>query len=56
MKPYKSWLIVKPGYLYLAREVFADCGVGITAEGKRYLGVAIGSRAFVVQYVNDKAD
>ena len=30
--------------------------MGITAEGKRHLGAAIGSRAFVEQYVNDKVD
>ena len=56
VKPSKSWLIVKPDYFNLAKEVFADCGVGITAEGKRHLGAAIGSRAFVEQYVNDKVD
>ena len=31
----------------LAKEVFADCGMGITAEGKRHLGAAIGSQGFV---------
>ena len=56
VKPSKSWLIVKPDYLNLAKEVFADCGVGITAEGKRHLGAAIGSRGFVEQYVNEKVD
>ena len=56
VKPSKSWLIVKPDYFNLAKEVFADCGVGITTEGKRHLGAAIGSRAFVEQYVNDKVD
>ena len=54
VKPSKSWLIVKPDYFNLAKEVFADCGVGITAEGKHHLGATIGSRAFVEQYVNDK--
>ena len=49
VKPSKSWLIVKPDYFNLAKEVFADCGVGITAEGKRHLGAAIGSRPFVEQ-------
>ena len=43
VKPSKSWLIVKPDYFNLAKEVFADCGVGIIAEGKRHLGAAIGS-------------
>ena len=56
VKPSKSWLIVKPDYFNLAKEVFADCGVGITAEGKHHLGAAIGSRAFVEQYVIDKVD
>ena len=47
VKPSKSWLIVKPDYFNLAKEIFADCGVGITAEGKRHLGAAIGSRALL---------
>ena len=56
VKPSKSWLIVKPDYFNLAKEVFAECGEGITAEGRHYLGAGIGSRAFVEQYVNDKVD
>ena len=47
MKPSKSQLIA-------AKEIFADYGVGITAEDKRHLGAAIGCQGFVEQYVNDK--
>ena len=56
VKPSKSWLIVKLDYFNMAKEVFADCGVGITAEGKRHLSAAIGSQTFAEQYVNDKVD
>jgi len=47
---------VKPEYLDLAKEIFADCGIGITAGGKHHLGTAVGSWAFVEQYVSDKVD
>jgi len=55
VKPSKPWLIVnyKVEHLDLA---IADCGIGITAEGKSHLSAAIGSQAFVEQYISDKAD
>jgi len=56
VKPSKSWLIVKLEHLDLAKEIFADCGIGITAEGKCHLGAAIESWAFVEQYVSDNVD
>ena len=44
VKPSKLWLIVKAEHCELAKKIFAGCDVGITAEGKRYLGAAIGSQ------------
>jgi len=56
VKPSNSWLIVKLKHLDLAKEIFADCGIGITAEGKCHLGAVIGSWVFVEQYFSDKVD
>ena len=42
--PSKTWLVVKPEYHMLAVDIFNGTGVNITAEGKRYLGSAVGSR------------
>jgi len=55
VKPSKSWLIVKAEHLDLAKEIFANCGISITADGKHHLGAAIRSQAFVEQYVSNKA-
>ena len=50
----KTHLVVKPEHLTKARELFADTDVNITTEGKRHLGAAIGSRAYVEKYVTEK--
>ena len=52
----KTWLIVKPEYFDLAKEVFQDTGIGITSEGKRHLGASIGSQSFTIEYVNKKVE
>ena len=49
----KSWLIVRPELLDNARSLFADLGIQITTEGRRYLGGAIGSPEFVKTFVRD---
>jgi len=56
VKPSKSWLIVKAEHHELAKKIFAGCGVGITVEGKRHLGAAIGSPTFVKHYMSEKVD
>ena len=56
VKPSKSWLIVKEDHLALDNRIFAGCNIGITTEGKHPLGAAIGSQAFVEQYIYDKVD
>lgn len=52
--PSKTWLIVKEEHLSMATERFANSGVNITTDGKRHLGAALGSRSFVVSYMQDK--
>lgn len=43
----KTWLVVKQEHLPLATEIFADPGVQITVEGRRHLGVALGTSSFI---------
>ena len=50
----KSWLIVKPAFWDLASSTFAVTDVNITTEGHRYLGSAIGSPAFVSNFIFEK--
>ena len=49
-----SCLVVKEQHLAEAERVFAETGLHITCEGKRHLGVAPGTRDFVVDYVQEK--
>ena len=50
----KSWLVVKEQHLAEAERVFAETGLHINCEGKRHLGAALGTRDFVVDYVQEK--
>ena len=50
----KTWLVVKPEFLAEASAAFADTNVRITSEGRPYLGGAIGSEAYVKQFVAGK--
>ena len=50
----KTFLIVKEAHLPLARDIFGDTGVQLTAEGRRYLGAALGSSDFIKSYVNHR--
>ena len=50
----KTFLIVKEEHVVQAHSIFTDTGIQITTEGKRYLGSALGSPAFVESYVNGK--
>ena len=47
----KTFLIVKEAHLPLARDIFGDTGVQLTAEGRRY---SLGSSDFIKSYVNGK--
>ena len=50
----KSSLVVKEQHLAEAERVFAETGLHIACEGKRHLGAALGTRDFVVDYVQEK--
>ena len=54
VNPGKTWLIVKPQHERDAKELFSGTGIGITSEGKRHLGAALGSRSFLESYISDK--
>ena len=54
VNPGKTWLIVKPQHVHDAKELFSGTGIGITSEGKRLLGAALGSRSFIESYISDK--
>ena len=45
---------MKKEHLLLARDIFGDTGVQLTTEGRRYLGVALGSPEFIKSYVSGK--
>ena len=50
----KTAVVVKESKLNEAMESFEGTGVTITVEGKRYLGGAIGSKAFIERAIKDK--
>ena len=52
--PPKTWLVTKDSFHSLGTAAFTDTGKNITSEGRPYLGVAIGSRKFVDEYVESK--
>ena len=55
-KASKSWLVVKAEKEEEAREIFADTGIQITTEGRKYLGGYVGTRAGAEKYVNELQD
>ena len=50
----KTWLIVQPDLLEKANELLGATGVQITTEGVKYLGSAIGKRAYVESFLDLK--
>ena len=50
----KCWLVVKPEKPGDAKDVFAGTGVGITTEGRKHLGTALGQRSYLEDYVGSK--
>ncbi len=50
----KTWLVTKERHLSHARELFQDTPVNITAQGRPYLGTALGSNEFCDQYMAKK--
>ena len=52
-KASKSYLIVKENQLPHATTLFHNSNVNITVEGKRHLGVIVGSEIYKREYVDD---
>ena len=50
----KTWLLVQSDLLEKANELFGATGVQITTEGVKYLGSAIGKRAYVESFLDLK--
>ena len=50
----KTVLVVKPGLLQVAREIFNDTRVKITEEGSRHLGSVIGTSEYKMKFVEDQ--
>ena len=55
-KALKCWLIVKPNKYEEAMEAFQNTGINVTTEDRRHLGAPLGSRDFLEDYVNEKAE
>ena len=51
VNPGKTWLTQHERDV---KELFSGTGIGITSEGKRHLGAALGSRFFLESYISDK--
>ncbi|XP_065902627.1 uncharacterized protein [Dysidea avara] len=50
----KTWLVSKERFHSIATTLFSDTDVQITSAGRPYLGAAIGSNAYVQEFVRDK--
>ena len=50
----KTHLIVKQEYVQSAKDLFEGTGLAVIADGDRYLGAAIGTRAYIEQYLKNK--
>ena len=55
-EPSKSWLIVKHSYLEDAKIVFTGSGIKITDEGRKHLGVVVGSQDYKLEFMNEQID
>ncbi len=54
--PSKTWLIVKEEFYDESMDTFETTGIGITINGKRHLGAAIGKQSFVEEYATKKVE
>ena len=50
----KTCLVVREESAEMAKEVLQGTGISVTEDGKRHLGAAIGTQAFVERYVEQK--
>ena len=53
---FKTHIIVKPEHAETSREVFQGTGITISAEGRRYLGGALGSTSFLQQFIRKRIE
>ena len=53
-EPKKSWLIVKSDCFDKAIHVFNDTNIQITTQGRRHLGVVLGTSQFRNEYIMEK--
>ena len=52
----KTHVLAKPQYAEAAKEIFRDTGVVVSAEGEQYLGGAIGTCAFIRQFIERRVE
>ena len=52
----KSWLVVKSDSLSFAKDLFRDTDVNVTADGHPHLGVPLGTRSYVEQFISEKVN
>ena len=52
--PSKTWLVTKEGLCHFTASNFHSTGVNVTPDGRPYLRAAIGSPAFISNYVETK--
>ena len=50
----KCWIIAKPAKEESVREAFKDTSINVTVQGQKHLGVSIGSREYLEEYVSEK--
>ena len=50
----KTWLVTKEAHLQDASTIFHGSNVNITAEGRPYLGAALGTESYISRYVSQK--
>ena len=55
-KASKSWLIVKPGILDSAKEMFNGTGINITDQGRKHLEAMVGSAEYKKDYLLEKVE
>lgn len=50
----KTWLVTKEGCYSKGIAAFVGTGVNVTCEGRPHLGAAVGSSAYIEQFVTEK--
>ena len=50
----KCWIIAKPAKEESVTKAFKDTSINVTVQGQKHLGAAIGSKAYLEEYVSEK--